>query len=324
MELIGIVVLISLSVLLIGKGADWFTDSLIPVARNLGVSGISVGLLLVSTAVSLPEVLVAIDGSLHGYPGLALGVIFGSVIANIGLMTGLAACVAPLKVTRHLILRDGIFSLIIPILIFAIGHGGTVSRFEGLAILLLFIPYVINVFLQERVTQGKAPDKLKVIVFELKLLGFDMGKLHSGWLSFVFGLGALILGTQIFSSQLINIVSHFGQNDLFIGLTLGAIGPSIPNILTAIKAAQRGMGEIALSETLGSNIFTLLVTLGIVAMISPLVIQNRWLVFDIPAVVFMSFLLFFFMITKKSISTFEGAILILAYSSILLIQSVLK
>jgi len=316
--------LILLSILLIGKGSDWLTDSLIPVAKRLGVSGVSVGLILVSVAVSLPEILVAVYTTLKGFSDITLGVILGSIFVNIGLMTGLSAMVRPLKVTKNLILRDGVFSLVVPILVLAVALQGEITRAEGFAFVLLFVPYVINVFLQER--QKTAEDReqdVKEVEVSLDLLGFDIGKIKSGWVSFILGVGVLLAGAQIFSNQLISIVEQFQVSQLIIGFTLGAIGPSIPNILAAYKAAKKDMGEIAVSETLGSNIFTLLVTLGITAMLSPISLSPQWIKFDLPALLVLSAMLFFFTITKRAISRFEGGILLCAYLVIVTVQIIL-
>lgn len=308
-------------VLAIGKGSDWFTDSLIPVARKLGVSGISVGLIIVSVAVSLPEILVAVYGVLKGYPNLSLGVALGSIICNIGLMTGLSALVKPLRVPKYVILRDGIFSIVVPILVFAVGSGGSLTGLEGFAFMLLFIPYVINVFMQERLASKLQKEReFKEIEIKLGLLGFDFAKLKSGWVSFFLGLTLLLLGAQFFSSAFIQIVIKLPINELIIGLTIGAIGPSIPNILAAYKATRKGMGDVAVSETLGSNIFTLLVTMGLLAFISRVVIPQRWIYFDIPAMIVMSLMLFVFMVTRKTISKVEGSILMGSYFLILIVQ----
>lgn len=312
------------AVVLIGKGADWLTDSLVPVARKLGISGVSVGLILVSIAVSLPEVLVAIYTATRGYPALTFGVILGSIFCNIGLMSGLSALYRPLHVTRNMILRDGIFSLVVPILVFAVGASGEITRVEGFAFALLFLPYVINVFLLERQkSQEERGQEVKQIEIELALLGFDMGKIKSGIFSFILGIIVLLVGAYIFSNQLISIASNFQINELIIGLTLGAIGPSIPNIIAAHKAARRGMGAVAVSETLGSNIFTLLVTLGITAMLSPITMELQWLRFDLPALLVMSGLLFLFIVTKNRISRVEGGILLGGYLVVLAIQIIL-
>ncbi len=321
MQLVVIILSLLFGILAIGKGSDWFTDSLIPVARRLGVSGVAVGLILVSIAVSLPEILVAVNAVVLGYPNLSLGVALGSIICNIGLMTGLSAIVKPLRVHKHIILRDGIFSIIIPILVFAVGSSGTLTRIEGLAFMLLFVPYVINVFMQERLANKLQKERVfREIEIELNLLGFDFGKLKSGWLSFFLGITLLLFGAQLFSNTLIQIVKLFPINEMIVGLTIGAIGPSIPNIMAAYKATKRGMGTVAVSETLGSNIFTLLVTVGFLAFISPVTISQRWIYFDIPVMIIMSLMLFIFMMTRKTISRIEGSILMGTYILILVTQ----
>jgi cation:H+ antiporter len=317
MSLLLSLLLTVVGVLFMGKGSDWLTDSLIPVARRLGVSGVAVGLILVSIAVSLPEILVAVAASVQGYPAISLGVVLGSIICNIGLMTGLCAVIRPLRVKKTLILRDGIFSIIVPLLVFAIGAGGEISRLEGGALFLLFIPYIINVVLQERrQSQEARSQEMKEIEVELDLLGFSFGKLKPGWTPFFLGIALLLVGTYLFATQLVWFAGTLGIDELLIGLTLGALGPSLPNIVAAYQATTRGMGDIAVSETLGSNVFTLLVTLGIAAMLSPVAISSRWLSFELPALIVMSFLLFVFLLTRNTISRLEGSLLLGGYLAI--------
>ncbi len=321
MDILIIAVFLLIATLVMGKGSDWFTDSLIPIARKLGVSGVSVGLILVSAAVSLPEILVVGYGALKGHPNLSLGVALGSIICNIGLMTGISALVRPLKVHTYVMLRDGVFSVVVPILVFAVAAGGELTRFEGLAFMLLFIPYVISVFLQEKLASKlQKQEDFKNIEIKLNLLGFDVGKIKSGWLSFFLGLGLLLVGAQFFTNTIIQIVNQFAANELIIGLTIGAIGPSIPNIFAAYKATKKGMGDIAVSETLGSNIFTLLITMGFLAFLSPIKISERWIYFDIPVMIIMSLMLLVFMTTRKTISKIEGSILLGSYLLALFIQ----
>ena len=324
MDIILLILSIILSIVLISKGSDWLTDSLVPIARKLKTSNISVGLILVSVVVSLPEILVAGSAAFAGYTSISLGVAFGSIICNIGLMTGLSAMIRPLHVTRNMILRDGIISIVIPILVFAISQDGQITRFEGFAMFLLFIPYLTNVFLQEKTIgkRGQIEDKREVTK-ELDLIDFGFGKLEAGWLSFVAGLILLLFGTNFFAGQLISLTTIFSLNPLFVGLTLGAIVPSIPNIVASFKATTKGLTEVAVSETIGSNVFTLLVTVGIISMISPSVLESQWLTFDIPIMLVMSLLLVFFMMTGRSISKLEGAILLGSYLVSLYLQVIL-
>lgn len=315
---------IILSIVLIAKGSDWLTDSLVPIARKLKTSSVAIGLILVSMMVSLPEILVVLDTSLKGYIDIGLGVIFGSIICNIGLMTGLPALIKPLHVSRNMILRDGIFSIVVPILIFALSAGGQITRIQGFAIFLLFIPYLINIFLQEKQAGSIQEEELKRdIEIELALIGFDFGHLKAGWLSFSLGFALLLFGTYLFSNQLVTLVNIFGWNELFVGMTLGAIVPSIPNIAAAYKATKKGLTEVAVSETIGSNIFTLLVTIGIISMIFPIDIKPRIINFDLPMMMIMSFLLFLFMSSGRGISKKEGLILLSGYLGILLFQYLL-
>jgi len=314
---------IIVSILLIAKGSDWLTDSLVPIARKLKTSSISVALILVSVVVSLPEILVAVDSSLRGFQAISLGVIFGSIICNIGLMVGFPAIIRPLTVSKNMILRDGIFSIVIPILIFAISSGGQINRLHGIALLLLFIPYLTNVFLQEKHTEYNEEALTRDIDIELEMIGFDFGHIKAGWLSFISGLSLLLAGAYFFSGQLVTMVKLFNLDPLFIGMTLGAFVPSIPNIAAAYKATKKGLIEVAVSETIGSNVFTLLVTTGIIAILSPVNLEPNWIAFDIPIMMWISFLLFIFMSSGRGVSRKEGFVLFFSYVAILIMQVIL-
>lgn len=317
------IILLVLSIAIISKGSDFLTDSLVPLAKKLQTTSISLGLILVSIAVSLPEIFVALSSGLRGFTTLSLGVILGSIACNIAFMTGLSAIVRPLKVTTHMILRDGIFSVVVPILILGVAADGQINRIEGISIFLLFIPYLVNVFLQERrITLEEREVFATHTEVKLRIMGLQNFKMSPGWLTFVLGVLAILGGSQVFTSQLITLAHKYAQNELLIGLTLGAIGPSIPNIISAYKATVKGLTEVAVSETLGSNIFTLLVTLGILAMVRPIAISGQWLGLDIPLLIGMSFLLFIFMITRRSISRWEGSLLLGAYFLIIVSQVV--
>jgi len=312
------ILLLFLAILLISKGSDYLTDSLIPLAKKLQTTSISLGLVLVSVAVSLPEIFVALSSGLQGFMTLSLGVVLGSIACNIALMTGLSATIRPLKVTTHMILRDGIFSVVVPILVLAVSSDGLISRLEGVSIFLLFIPYLANVFLQERRITLEEREVLQTHAEEkLRLIGWQNLKLSPGWVTFVLGLFGVLLGSQIFTTQLISLAQRSFADELFLGLTLGALGPSLPNIISSYKATVRGLTEVAVSETLGSNIFTLLVTLGLLAISRPVIVSAQWLALDIPLLILISILLFIFMVTKRTISRVEGVLLILVYLLIL-------
>ncbi|MEK6968028.1 MAG: calcium/sodium antiporter [Nanoarchaeota archaeon] len=320
MEIIDVLLILTASVAgiyLIAKGSDWSTDSLVPVAKKLGTSHIAIALIIVSIMVSLPEIVVALYASFLGHIEISIGVIIGSVIVNIGLMTGLSALITPLKISRKLILRDGIFAVCIAIMVLVLSSDLKITRAEGAAFILIFIPYLINVWEQEK-AEHESQKKKELIDVE-KELSLDLfGKVKAGFLTFVIGMVSLLIGSYLFSWSLIRISQVSGISDLLIGLTIGAIGPSIPNIVSAVQGTLKGIEYVAVSETLGSDIFTLLVTLGILSMIQPITLSTQWLRFDIPIMVGMSTLLLFFMIRKPFISRFEGFILLFSYIGILI------
>lgn len=314
-------VILSFGILMLAKGSDWMTDSIVPLARRLGTSHTAVSLILVSIMVSLPEILVSIAATLLGHPVIGIGVIFGSIICNIGLMAGINAIRKPLHVERNIIIRDGVFSVVFAVVVLAVAADGIIMRVEGLALFLLFLPYIITVWEDEKLKPEAARQKdLDQSIIELNLIGMQMGKLRAGVFTFVIGTAVLLAGSQLFSSAMIDIAKISGISDLVIGVTLGAIGPSLPNILSAYKAGDRGYDGVVISETLGSNIFTLLVTLGVLSLLSPVMISPEWVLFDIPAVVVMSFLFLWFLITKNSLDRREGWILLVCYALILGVQ----
>jgi len=313
--------LLLFSILLIAKGSDFLTDSLVPLAKRWQTSIISLGLILVSVAVSLPEIFVSVFSALKGFPDLGLGVVLGSVVVNIGLMIGISAILKPLRVTLHMILRDGIFSIVVPILVLSMSGDGVITRSEGLTLFLLFIPYLANVFLQERKISLEEKEVLKShSKRKLSLVGFQLLKLSPGGGAFILGIGLLLTGAQIFSDQLINIARISRMGDIFTGLVIGAIGTSIPNIASSISATKKGLTEVAVSETLGSNIFTLLVTLGTLALVRPVVVSSQWIIIDIPLIILMSLLFFLFMLSGRSISKREGYSLLFSYFLIVALQ----
>jgi cation:H+ antiporter len=196
--------------------------------------------------------------------------------------------------------------VVFAVVVMAVAYDGVITRFEGLALLLLFLPYIITVWEEEKLKSQEHKEKeLEETIVELDMLGLQFGKMRAGVITFVLGTVLLLGGSYFFTEGLTNIAKVSGISDLIIGLTLGAIGPSIPNIIAAYKAGQRDMDGVVVSETLGSNIFTLLVTLGILSLVTPLIIDQSWIIFDIPLMVAMSVLLLMFMVTNRRLSRME-------------------
>ena len=304
---------------LLTKGSDWMTDSLVPAAERLGTTYIAVASILVSIMLSIPEIFVAVYAFYLGHSGISLGVIIGSIICNISLMTGLSAMIKPLSVDGRVVIRDGVFALVISVIVFAFGYDLEFNRTEGIVLLLLFVPYAVNVWFFEKWTTKKArQEELKEIKSELNVIGLPFGELKPGLLLFIIGSAILLIGSYLFSSSLVRIAEITKLPDILIGLTLGAIGPSIPNIASAIHGTIKNYTKIAITETFGADIFTLLVTLGLLAVLSPFGIDQKWLVFDIPIMILMRFIMMYFIFKghlrgKPAILRHEGAALVFFY-----------
>jgi len=319
LEIILTIILLVVGLVVLTKGSDWMTDSLIPVAEKLGTTYIAVASILVSIMLSIPEVFVAIYAFFMGHEGISLGVIIGSIICNIGLMTGLSAMIKPLSVDGRVVIRDGVYAFIISIIVFIFGFDLSYGRSEGLILILLFIPYILNVWFFEKWTSEKArKEELREIKEELNVIGLRGIELKPGVFVFIIGAALLLFGSYLFSDALIKIAKLSGLSDILIGLTIGAIGPSIPNIISAVNGTIKNYTKIAITETFGSDIFTLLITLGLLAVIMPFSIDSRWLYFDIPIMLFMTFMMMLFIFKghikkEKAILRHEGSILVLFY-----------
>jgi cation:H+ antiporter len=320
-SLVVAVIVGAISVFFMIKGSDWSTSSIARVARHLGVSHVAIGLILVSLMLSLPEVFVGISSLVQGHGQIGLGVVVGSVIANIALMVGVCAIIKPQIVPRRLILRDGIFAVIVAILVLILSIDGEIQPAEGWAFILIFIPYLLNVWMTERSEPRKEREEdYREVIEELSLFGRPFGKIRAGTRTFFLGLALLLFASYAFAWSLGVIAEASHVSDFIVGLTLGAIGTSVPNIASAIQATLKNLEGVAVSETLGSNIFTLLVTLGVLTAFQPLTVLPKWLAFDIPVMVMMSVLLLWFMITRQRISRVEGLVLVTIYIAFLVVN----
>jgi cation:H+ antiporter len=266
------------------KGAEYLVKGSSSIAKRFNISDMAVGLTIVSFGTSMPELIVNIISSVEGSPGIAIGNIFGSNIANILLILGVTAIICPLPIKKSTILSEIPFSLIATLLIgflanvslFDSGNNLLVSRIDGFILLFffaLFLAYIYN-------TAKEKPQEIELT---------DFTKLPTGKsiLFVVIGIFALFWGGKWIVGGAVKISNHLGISQSFIGLTIIAIGTSLPELVTSIIAARRKNIDIAVGNVIGSNIFNILWILGISSVIKPLpfdVIGN----FDIFVMVFSS------------------------------------
>jgi cation:H+ antiporter len=322
--MIYIIATLLLSFFLIWKGSDWITDSLVPVAQRLGTSYIAVTTILVSLMLSLPEIISAVYTSVLGQIDIGLGVIVGSVMMNIGLGVGLSAMIKPLTIEKAVVLRDGLFMVIAAVIVLVFGSDLQYTASEGWVLLLIFVPYIINVWSFEKWRpQKNKQQELQRLKKSLTLIGHLPWKFRPSIFTFAMGAVLLLGGAVLFSFSLVRISELLPIPGLVIGFLLGAIGTGIPNLAASLQATRKGFKDVALTETFGSNIITLLLTLGILVILKPFAILGRIFYFDLTWMIVLHLLLLGLIIKgytykEASITRYEGLILVLFYITVVI------
>lgn len=256
--------------ILLVKGADWLVDGAKAIASRMGVSELVIGLTIVSIGTSLPELIVNILASINDTPELAIGNVLGSNIANVLLILGLTAIVRPLPVQRNTVLSEIPFALAATLLFGYLANANlwgdataalSISRWDGIILLFFFLLFMIYVLMmaQAEPVAKIAPDQEP-----------SAKPKQNSYLLLAIGMVALFLGGKWVVDGAIQIATLFGMSEAFIGLTIVAIGTSLPELVTSIRAAIKGNTDIAVGNVVGSNIFNLLWILGISALITPL------------------------------------------------------
>lgn len=245
-------------------GADKFVAGASALARRLGVSPLLVGLTIVAFGTSAPELAVSLTAALQGANEIAVGNVVGSNIFNLLMVAGLSAVVCPLVMDRTLLRRDWPISLAAAVLLLVfIAPDLTISRIEGVILLVVFalvLSTQIRAALKNRDTLESEEDE---ITMPPLMIGVNI----------VLGLACIIIGGQLAVNGATGIARMFGLSETLIGLTIVAIGTSLPELVTSLVAARKGQNEIAMGNVIGSNIFNLLFILGVSATITPIPVQ---------------------------------------------------
>ena len=288
--------------------ADRFVDGAAATARHLGMPLLLVGMIVVGFGTSMPEMVVSSLAALQGNPAIAFGNAYGSNIANIALILGITAIIRPIALPRQALQRE------IPILLAITGVAawqawdGQITRLDAIvliAIFLLLMGWSIRESLQTKY------DSLERAVKHEENIDPPIA-LPRALFSLFIGLLLLIASSRLLVWGAVIIAKHFGVSDLIIGLTIVAIGTSLPELASSISAARKNEHDIVLGNVLGSNFFNTLLVVGIAAVIHPDTVDRALLTRDIPIMALLTFsLLFFGLGTGKSAITLNGCIILL-------------
>lgn len=296
-------------------GGDWLTRGAVAISSNLKINPVVIGLTVVSIATSMPEMATSLTAAKDN-PGIALGNILGSNIANIGLILGIAAMIAPLKIHLRLIRREVPILILVTLLFALFALGGGFQRVEGIVLLGLTVVYLICI-----VHSAKQQDSQVVADEFAKSAKQVQHKSTIKALLFVaLGAAALAFGANLLVATSVEIATRMGISDLFIGLSIVAIGTSLPELAASIAAVRAGHGDLCAGNIVGSNLFNMLLIGGGASTLAGMDVHDELLLIEFPALVLLSVLLLWIFKSGHTVSRGEGALLLLLYLAILSIS----
>jgi cation:H+ antiporter len=307
--------------ILLALGGELLVRGAVRLAERMGVSPLLIGLTLVGFGTSTPELVTSVQAALIGSPGIAVGNVVGSNIANILLILGIAALLSPVRVGSAALRRDGVLVVATALLVVAIGPTLPLGRAVGALLVAGLVAYLIYAWRTERTgTDGHCAAYGKAEAFEgthptlharpegtgalLLALGMALG-----------GLVVVVFGGRLLVDGAVGLARGLGISETVIGLTIVAVGTSMPELVTSVVAAARRQSDVALGNVLGSNIYNVLGILGVTALIAPTAVPPEIARFDAPVMLGVSLLLLAFAWTGLRIGRREGGALIAGYAA---------
>ena len=264
-------VMLVIGFVLLVWGADKFVEGASALARKMGVSPLLVGLTIVAFGTSMPELAVSVTAALRGANEIAVGNVVGSNVFNLLVVAGLSAVICPLVMDKMLLRRDWPLSIFAAVLLLvAIAPDHVIARWEGAVLLVIFAVILsrqIKAALNDRAQLAAAEAEAAEEAAEMTKSPVMI------WVNIVLGLACIVLGGQLAVNGATGIARMFGLSETLIGLTIVAIGTSLPELVTSIVAARKGQNEIAMGNVIGSNLFNILLILGVSAVITPIPVQ---------------------------------------------------
>ena len=302
MEMLLQIVLLALGFVMLVKGANWFVDGASNIAAKFKIPQLVIGLTIVAMGTSSPEAAVSITAALHGNAEITIGNVMGSNILNILLILGLSASISRLAVAKSTVWIEIPFLLLVSGLLYVQGLDGTISLLDGAIQLLLFAAYLTSLLIMAKKFPDENPKPPKQM------------KLWKAILATVGGLAMVIVGSDLAVDASTTIARIMGLSERFIGLTVVALGTSLPELFTSAAAARKGNADIAIGNIVGSNIFNILFVVGLSALITPVPFAADFL-FDTVIAAGAALLLWVCCMKDKSLKRWHGVLMLLGYAA---------
>ena len=308
------ILFIIVGVALVIWGADRMTEGAVSIAQRLKIPQIVIGLTIVAMGTSMPEFFVSLMSALKGTPDLAVGNVVGSNIFNTLLIVGVAALVTPIVIARSTVKKDMPWSMLAAVILTVMCIDQSISRLDALILFVAFIVFVLYTLREARKEKVEVADEEPTKTYSpLVAVGLV-----------VLGLACLIGGSNLFVESATSVAQQLGVSEAVIGLTIVAGGTSLPELATSVVAARKGQSAIAIGNVIGSNVFNVLMIIGITGLVKPMQIAGITYV-DLGMMAFSMLILWLFSFTKFKVERWEGGVLtaiFLAYLSWLLYQVV--
>ena len=295
-------VLLIVGFILLIKGADFFVEGSASVAKLLKIPSLIIGLTIVAFGTSMPEASVSISAAINGNNGIAVGNVIGSNIFNLLAIVGICGLVNVLDVDKDILRRDYTYSVIITIVLgLMLFIGRDVNRLEGIILLLLFAFFLFYT--------------IKSVLANRTVVEGEDYKILPAWLSVIYivgGLIAIMLGGNMVVKGATKLATQFGLSDTLIGLTIVAVGTSLPELVTSLVATGKGENGIAIGNVVGSNIFNIIFILGMSASIKPISV-DIFSIYDILFLFVVTIIVWYLAGNDGKIKKFEGAFMVFLY-----------
>ncbi len=315
------VIYVLLGFLLLIKGGDYLIDGAVVIARKAKLSNMVIGLTVIGFGTSAPELLVSTQAAIVGSPGLAIGNVVGSNIANIALILGITALICPLPVKNSTLFRDTPFMFFSIVLLVISGMSGTITRWEGLlgvALLVGFVVWQIRTSRKQEKAALQAPDTQTD--GDAPSASVDMA-LRKALLIVVVSIAALVAGANLLISGASDIAMALGtalgvdarEMERIVGLTIVAVGTSFPELFATVIAARKSQADMAIGNIIGSVTFNILSVVGVASAVCPIRNSDVGFAFDYLFMLFLGIILWIFLYTNRRLDRWEGWVLTLLY-----------